>query len=153
VTDRHDGCGAAIRVAPVSILYHPHRLDDTVRGAREASISRHGGSLAIAAAAATAAAVSAAIDGALSIEIIQIALRAAAQVERDWPLSAGGSITEAVRQRYDDMRRWRELRPNAVADSCFPNSPLTIVPLALVLGTVLELGRGGDFDRSQRGRR
>ena len=44
VTERHDGCGAAIRVAPVGILYGSHRLDDVVAAAREASISTHGGS-------------------------------------------------------------------------------------------------------------
>src|SRR6266404_2289372 len=69
VTERYDGCGAAIRVAPVGILYRSHRLDDVVAAAREASISTHGGALAIAAAAATAAAVSAAIDGASPPEI------------------------------------------------------------------------------------
>ena len=64
IATAHDGCGAAIRVAPVGIFYTSDRLDELVTGAREASISTHGGSLAIAAAAATAAAVSAAIDAA-----------------------------------------------------------------------------------------
>src|SRR4029434_10105319 len=59
----HNGSGAAGRVAPVGVLYRSARLDELVNAAREASISTHGGSLAIAAAAATAAAVSAAIDG------------------------------------------------------------------------------------------
>ena len=63
VTENHNGCGAAIRVASVGILYSSGRLDEIVAGAREASISTHGGPLALAAAAATAAAVSAAIDG------------------------------------------------------------------------------------------
>jgi ADP-ribosylglycohydrolase len=52
-----DGCGAAVRVAPVGIVFAPAALDALVTGAWEASISTHGGSLAIAAAAATAAAV------------------------------------------------------------------------------------------------
>jgi ADP-ribosylglycohydrolase len=64
VTDRHDGCGAAIRVAPVGILYRSDRMDEIIAATREASISTRGGALAIAAAAAVAAAVSAAIDGA-----------------------------------------------------------------------------------------
>src|SRR2546428_13728743 len=58
----HNGCGAAIRVAPVGIFYTSNRLDELVNGAREASISTHGGSLAVAAAAATAVAVLAALD-------------------------------------------------------------------------------------------
>ena len=53
IATRHDGCGAAIRVSPVGILYRSHRLDDLVTGAREAAIPTHGGPLALAAAAAT----------------------------------------------------------------------------------------------------
>src|SRR5687768_9304299 len=79
----HDGCGAAIRVAPVGILYRSDRLDAIVAAAREASISTHGGALAIAGAAATAAAVSTAIDGASSPEIIAAAQRAAVLSERE----------------------------------------------------------------------
>jgi ADP-ribosylglycohydrolase len=81
VTDRHDGCGAAIRVAPVGILYRSDRLDDIVVGAREASISTHGGALAIAAAAATAAAVSAAVDASGPSTIIEVAQEAARLAE------------------------------------------------------------------------
>lgn len=88
VSQRHDGCGAAVRVAPVGILYRSDRLDDIVTAAREASIPTHGGVLAIAAAAATAVAVSAAIDGASPLEIIGLAERAAAQAERRWAPSA-----------------------------------------------------------------
>ena len=54
IARNHDGCGAAIRVAPVGVFYTSNRLDDLVNGAREAAISTHGGSLAVAAAAATA---------------------------------------------------------------------------------------------------
>ena len=63
IATRHDGCGAAVRVAPVGIFYAPDALEALVNGAREASISTHGGSLAIAG-AATAAAVSSAISSA-----------------------------------------------------------------------------------------
>ena len=87
VAERHDGCGAAIRVAPVGILYRSGRLADLVRAARETSIPTHGGVLAIAAAAATAAAVSAAVDGVSPPEIIDAAERAAAMTERDASLS------------------------------------------------------------------
>src|SRR6266480_671203 len=46
VARNHDGCGAAIRVAPVGILYASHRSEELLHGAREASVSTHGGSLA-----------------------------------------------------------------------------------------------------------
>ncbi|MBI3493183.1 MAG: ADP-ribosylglycohydrolase family protein [Acidobacteria bacterium] len=73
IATEHDGCGAAIRVAPVGIFYTSDRLADIVNGAREASISTHGGSTAIAAAAATAAAVSAAIDGVAPRQVLELA--------------------------------------------------------------------------------
>ena len=155
VTQRHDGCGAAIRVAPVGILYGSGRLGEIVAGAREASISTHGGSLAIAAAAATAAAVSAAIDGASPLEIIGIAQRAAAQAELQWPGSADATFAETVRTIHEDLHQWSELHPAEVAARYFPEGPLMIVPLALALGTVMQSAEaaillaanmGGDSD-------
>ena len=50
-------------MAPVGILCSSKDMNGIVCAAREASISTHGGSLAIAGAAATAAAVAAAVDG------------------------------------------------------------------------------------------
>jgi ADP-ribosylglycohydrolase len=47
-----DGCGAAMRVAPVGVLYSPERFDELICGAYESSIPTHGGQLAISAAAA-----------------------------------------------------------------------------------------------------
>jgi ADP-ribosylglycohydrolase len=155
VTERHDGCGAAIRVAPVGILYRSHRLDEVVAAAREASISTHGGALAIAAAAATAAAVSAAIDGASPPEIIGVAQRAAAQAERERSRSVTATFAEAVRAIHSDLHQWIELRPAEVAARYFPEGPLTVVPLALALGTVMRSAEaaillaaniGGDSD-------
>lgn len=147
VAQRHDGCGAAIRVAPVGIIYRSDRLDDIVAGAREASISTHGGSLAIAAAAATAAAVSAAIDGASPLETIQLAQRAAAAFD--------ATFAEATRAAHNDLGQWSVLGPAMVAAKYFPESPLTIVPLALALATVIDSAQaamllaanvGGDSD-------
>ena len=137
VTQRHDGCGAAIRVAPVGILYRSDRLEDILEAAREASISTHGGALAIAAAAACAAAVSAAIDGASAIEIIEFAQRAAAQAERERSGSTTTTFAEAIHTIHNDLHQWSELRPAEVAARYSPNGPLTIVPLALALGTVM----------------
>ena len=147
VADRHDGCGAAIRVAPVGILYRSNRLTELVAAAREASIPTHGGSLAIAAAAAAAAAVSAAIDGLPSTDIIEVAQRAAAM--------ASVMFSNAVRTVHRELQHMRELHPAEVAARFFPNSPLTIVPLALALATttdsaeqaiLLAANVGGDSD-------
>lgn len=133
VATRHDGCGAATRMSPIGIFCRPHRLDELVNGAREASISTHGGSLAIAAAAATAAAVSAAIEGASSDDVFEFAVAAA----------RAPVFTDAMRRARDDI------------GSCFPDGPLTIVPLAIALATTLESAEdailfaanlGGDSD-------
>lgn len=151
----HDGCGAAIRVAPVGIFYASHRFDELLTGAREASVSTHGGSLATAAAAATAAAVSAAIDKASPREVLEIAVRAAAESERRWPGPGAPAFANAVRTVHDQLRRLSLLRPAEVAALCFPNEPLTIVPLALGLATVMQSAQeaillaanvGGDSD-------
>lgn len=154
VTDRHDGCGAAVRVAPVGILYRSDRLEQIVAAAKEASVPTHGGALAIAAAAATAAAVSAAIDGASGLEIIEIAKRAAVLAERNRSTSAP-IFAEAIQAIHQDLHQWSELRPAEVAAGYFPNRPMTIVPLAIALGTVMSSAEaaillatniGGDSD-------
>jgi ADP-ribosylglycohydrolase len=104
VARSHDGCGAAIRIAPVGILYRSDRLDRIVAGAREASISTHGGPLAIAAAAATATAVSAAIDGASPLEIMEIAQRAAGEAERQHSGSSAATFATALQAIHSDLR-------------------------------------------------
>jgi ADP-ribosylglycohydrolase len=155
IAKTHDGCGAAIRVAPVGTFYSSHRSDELLTGAREASISTHGGSWAIAAAAATAAAVSAAVDGASSHQVLEAAVYAAAESERRWPGPAAPAFATAVRTVHDNLGRLPALRPAEVAALCFPNQPLTIVPLALGLATVLQSAQeatllaaniGGDSD-------
>ena len=133
----HDGCGAAVRVASVGMLYRSTSLDALVDGAREASISTHGGSLAIAAAAATAAAVSAAIDGSSSPQVLALAVRAAANAERRWPGLEPPALASEIRAVHDDLARVPMLRAADIASRCFPDRPLTIVPLALVLATLM----------------
>ena len=133
----HDGCGAAIRVAPVGAIYRADRLDALVTAARAASIPTHGGSLAIAAAAATAAAVSAAIDGAASTGVLEHAERAAVEAETRWPGRVPTAFARAVRAVHDNLAMLPALEPAAVAARCFPDSPLTIVPLALALATLM----------------
>jgi ADP-ribosylglycohydrolase len=154
-TSRHDGCGAAIRVAPVGIFYSAVHLREIVMGAHEASISTHGGSLAIAAAAATAAAVSAAIAGAAAPEVLKTAECAAIQAESQWSAGSPPAFADAIRTVHDTLAELPTLRAEDVAARCFPNQPLTIVPLALSLATVMPSAQdailiaaniGGDSD-------
>ena len=151
----HDGCGAAIRVAPVGMFYGSDRFDALVNGAREASISTHGGSLALAAAAATAAAVSAAIDAASPDQVLVLAERAAGEAESRWPGPTAPTFANAIRTIHENLTDLAVLRPTDVALRCFPNQPMTIVPLALVLATTLQSAEdaillatniGGDSD-------
>ena len=155
IATRHDGCGAAVRVAPVGIVYRPSALDELVNGAREASISTHGGSLAIAAAAATAAAVSAAIEGVPACQVLALAERAAATAERRWPGVSEPAMANAIRSVHDMLAGLAVVEADDVARRCFPNKPLTIVPLALGLATVMRSAEsamllianvGGDSD-------
>ena len=134
----HDGCGAAIRVAPVGVFYSPASLNLLVGGAREASISTHGGSRATAAAAATAAAVSAAIEGASSREVFALAEWAAAAAESRWPGHSAPAFANALRTAHDDLVAMPAIRASEVAARYVPVSPLTIVPLALALATTMQ---------------
>lgn len=155
VTDVHDGCGAAVRVAPAGILYGSHRLDEIVAGSTQASISTHGGPLALAAAAATAAAVSAAIDGAGPLEILELSTLAADRAEEARTGPMNRRFAQAIRTVHDDLRRLPELDAEHVSGKYFPRDPLTIVPLAIALATVMHSAQsaillatnvGGDSD-------
>lgn len=155
IAREHDGCGAALRVSPVGILYRLERLADIVDGAYQSSIPTHGGALALAAAAATAAAISAAIDGAGSTDIFSAALRASREAERRYGSSRGTVFTTALEAVHGDLSLVRELTADDVAQRCAPVSPPTIVPLAIAIGTIMESARsaillaantGGDSD-------
>ena len=137
VTLDHDGCGAAVRVAPIGILYHSGRLEDIVAGAQQASISTHGGPLALAAAAATAAAISAAIDGAGPVEILRLAQVAAERAEQQRTGSEATVFAQALAFVYDDLSRVPRLDADIVASRHAPTQPLTIVPLAIALATLM----------------
>ena len=137
VTSAHDGCGAAVRVAPVGILYRSARLPDIVAGAREVSIPTPGGPLALAAAAATAAAVSAAIDDAPPHDMVDLARRAAAEAEYARSGSTDVLLAPALAAIYADLRHRQALDATEVAARYFPDRPLTIVPLAIALAAVM----------------
>jgi ADP-ribosylglycohydrolase len=155
IAERHDGCGAAVRVAPVGMRYRPDRLEDIVAAAREASIPTHGGPLAIAAAAATAAAVSAAVEALPPGDIIDLARWAAATAERERTDPPTTLFAAALDGIVGELTGWRDLHAAAIGARYFPNGPLTIVPLALALGTLtrsahtailLATNIGGDSD-------
>jgi len=151
----HDGCGAAIRVAPVGILHRSESLNELVHDAHAASIPTHGGGLAIAAAAATAAAVSAAIDARPCDEVLGLAGQAAGQAEARWGLASAPSVAAAIVAVHDHLAALPVLSAEEVATRCFPNRPLTIVPLAISLATLMRSAEaaillaanvGGDSD-------
>ncbi|MGH9312180.1 MAG: ADP-ribosylglycohydrolase family protein [Vicinamibacterales bacterium] len=155
VAQRHDGCGAAIRVAPVGFIYRPAELDRLVAAAYQVSIPTHGGPLAIAAAAATAAAVSAAIEGWSPAEVASCAADAARRAEHLWPPPEARSMSAAIARIRESLADRSELRASDVAAAHFPDGPLTIVPLAIALATVtgsaeqstlLAANIGGDSD-------
>ncbi|HJR58368.1 MAG TPA: ADP-ribosylglycohydrolase family protein [Vicinamibacterales bacterium] len=155
VTTQHDGCGAAIRVAPVGVLHSSGRLDEIVNSAKEASIPTHGGPFALAAAAAAAAAVSAAIDGAEPREIIELAERAATQAECERTGSTDAVFARAMHALYADLSQQSDLDAAEIASKYFPDNPLTIVPLAIALASILQSAEraillaaniGGDSD-------
>ncbi len=151
----HDGCGAAIRVAPVGVVFRPARFDDLVNAAREASIPTHGGSIAIAAAAATAAAVSASVEGWAAEEIVAFAESAAAEAERRWPGDPSVSLARTLRKVHSDLSsvtqpRWAEMAARSPSTHA-----LAVVPLALCLATLMDSAEraillaanvGGDSD-------
>lgn len=111
--------------------------------------------MALAAAAATAAAVSAAIDGADADEILRRAQIAGEQAERKRSGSRDTVFARAVGSVHDDLIRLPELNADDVAHQCEPTDPLTIVPLALALATLMQSAEaaillaanvGGDSD-------
>lgn len=139
-----DGCGAAMRVAPVGIISPSDRIEDLVRGAYECAIPTHGGRLAISAAAAVAAAVSAAVEGRSIAGVLALALQA-----------SDGPIAEAIEQIYADLRGRKRLAMDELAQQWLPIDPRTIVPLAIALALVtgsaeetilLAANIGGDSD-------
>jgi ADP-ribosylglycohydrolase len=150
-----DGCGAAMRVAPVGILYSSHRLNDLIKGAYEASIPTHGGQLAISAAAAVAVAVSVALDGGSAEEVLTRSVQAAKVAEGLRSSHRLVTIASAIQDLHDNLSRLRELDPDYVTHRYFPDKTETKVPLAISLAVItksaektilLAANIGGDAD-------
>jgi len=99
--------------------------------------------------------VSGAIEGASGQQILSLAEWAAALAESRWPGTAAPAFADAVRKAHDDLAAMPVVRASDVARRWFPDEPLTIVPLALALATVVQSAEeailiaanvGGDSD-------
>lgn len=130
-----DGCGAAMRAAPIGVMYPVSRLDELVQSAYECAVPTHGGQLAISGAAAVAGAVSAALEDLAGDELVAVAVRA-----------AKGAMADAIERAYSDLKV-DELAP--------PLEVRTIVPLAISLAVttgsaektaLIAANLGGDAD-------
>jgi ADP-ribosylglycohydrolase len=153
-----DGCGAAMRVAPVGVLYSPDRLEELVRAAHESSIATHGGQLAICAAAAVAGAVSAALDGRPAADVMKLAIQAAQKAEALTPKLKGNAtstMAAAIWKMHEDLSGSETLLASEIAEKYFPDKPETKVPLAINLALLTESSQrtillaanvGGDSD-------
>jgi ADP-ribosylglycohydrolase len=149
-----DGCGAAMRAAPIGVLYPSSRQDELIRGAYECAIPTHGGQMAVCAAAAVAGAVSAAIDGRPVDEVLAIAIQASRGAEGLRP-STEASIAASIQAIYSDLAKKKHLVADEIASQYFPNKPQYIVPLAIGLALVTQSAEqtallatniGGDAD-------
>jgi ADP-ribosylglycohydrolase len=150
-----EGCGAAMRTAPVGVIYPSNRLADLIRGAYECAAPTHGGQLAICAAAAVAGGVSAALEGRPRAEVLTVALEASRQAETLRPSDEASTIARSIENIYSDLVRMKHLAVDEIAQRYFPNKPQNIVPLAISLALVtgsaeatalLAANLGGDSD-------
>lgn len=88
--------GAAMRVAPVGIVWSSDDLEALVALVAQVSAPTHNTAVAISAAAAVAAVVSAGIDGATSDDAIATGLRAALIAERYGEPTSGASVHDQI---------------------------------------------------------
>lgn len=150
-----DGCGAAMRSAPIGALFTTRRMNDLVSSVFEASIPTHGGRIAICGASAIAAAVSAAIDGKLPSEIVQHAVQAARIAEKYRPETTEENIADHILHVYDDLSSLEALSLEYIKDKYMPWKTPNIVALAITFAvlaqsaektTLLATNLGGDTD-------
>ena len=155
IASEGDGCGAAMRAAPIGVFYPPSRLDELIRGAYECAVPTHGGQTAVCAAAAVAAAVSAALDGRPGAEVLTIAIRASTKAESLRPCGEASTIAAAIQDVYSDLAKRKHLIVDELANRYFPDKPQNIVPLAISLALVTQSAQqtallaaniGGDSD-------
>ncbi|HYI95600.1 MAG TPA: ADP-ribosylglycohydrolase family protein [Bryobacteraceae bacterium] len=136
IASEGNGCGAAMRSAPIGVIYSSSNLDDLIQGAFECAIPTHGGQLAICAAAAVAGAVSAALEGRSRDEALAVAIRASKEAEPLRPSAPGVTMAQSIESIHSDLVRRKHLDVDELAERYFPNSPQLIVPLAISLALV-----------------
>jgi ADP-ribosylglycohydrolase len=155
IASEGDGCGAAMRVAPVGVIYPTARLDRLIHGAYECAIPTHGGQLAICAAAAVACAVSAAVEGAPATEVIAAALIASQKAETFRPSMRASTISASLERIYSDLRTRKRLVADDIAEQYCPDKTENIVSVAISLALItgsaeetalLAANIGGDSD-------
>jgi hypothetical protein len=87
--------------------------------------------------------------------VLALAERAAVAAETRWPGDAGPEFANAIRAVHDGLASLPVLGAEDVATRWFPDRPLTIVPLALGLATIMHSAEdamllaanvGGDSD-------
>ncbi|MBV9678739.1 MAG: ADP-ribosylglycohydrolase family protein [Acidobacteriaceae bacterium] len=149
-----NGCGAAMRTAPIGVIYPPGRLDELVQAAYEGAVPTHGGQLAIGAAAAVACAVSTALDGSPISQVLATVLQASRKAERFRSAKGTSSIATCIETIHSDLAG-KTLEADEIARKWFPHTPETIAPLAISLAlitesaeqtTLLAANIGGDSD-------
>lgn len=150
-----DGCGAAMRSAPIGALFSTQRLDDLVSSVFEASMPTHGGRIAICGASAIAAAVSAAIDGRQPPEIVQHAVHAARLAEKYRHQTSEENVADLILHVYKDLSNLETLSLEYIKDKYMPWKTPNIVALAITFAvltqsaektTLLAANLGGDTD-------
>lgn len=149
------GCGAAMRIAPVGIMYSHRNLSELVQASIQTSIPTHGHYIAISAASAVAAAISAALEDYSADEIISTACEAARESAHYIPTEK--TFDHYIKQMYDELKEVPvdALLEYLLAKPLLPNHTTEIVPLALALAvltdsahttTLIATNLGGDTD-------
>lgn len=150
-----DGCGAAMRVAPIGALFSTSKIEELVSNVFEASIPTHGGRIAISGACAIAAAVSAAIDGKTPGEIVEYSIYAAKMAEKYRPADSEEDIASVISAVYTDISNQNGISLEYIKDKYMPWKTPQIVALAISFAVLsqsaettalLAANLGGDTD-------
>ncbi|GAA4831323.1 ADP-ribosylglycohydrolase family protein [Paenibacillus vulneris] len=133
VTFEGNGCGAAMRVAPIGALYSSAKIQDLLSSVFEASIPTHGGRIAISGASAVAAAVSAAIDNKSPEEVLQHSVLAARNSEKYRPEGSEDPIciADLILQIFDDLASEKDTSLDRIKEKYMPWKTPYIVALAI----------------------
>jgi ADP-ribosylglycohydrolase len=152
-----DGCGAAMRVAPIGLTHAPEVLETIAHGAIQSSLPTHGGQFGICAAAAVAGAVAAAIEGSDTSSVLKAAVESArlAETIRPSPSTLQSRVGDSTQSICDWLASRKTLSAEEIAANYFPTDAVNIVPLAVGLALVTESAEetsllavnvGGDAD-------